>query len=140
MDKPRKGSKDESAPLEGLSPRARQAMEIIYRRGEATVAEILEESELIPSYSAARSVLRGLKERGLVRHFEKGMRYVYRPVKPKSRQKNAALAAVIRNFFDGSAEKAMKAMIDLSRTDDVDLDLDRLEQLIHESKTSGESS
>jgi len=132
-----RAGRPDSPRLEGLSPRKREVMEILYRRGEATVAEILEEASLIPSYSAARSVLRSLGQRGLVRHVERGPRYVYRPAAPKERETRSALARILDTFFDGSAERTVKALLDLSRSEARSIDFDELERLIRDAKKQG---
>ena len=51
-----------------LSRRERQIMDIIYRRGQATVAEVLSDIPDAPSYSAVRALLRVLEEKGHLRH------------------------------------------------------------------------
>ena len=132
----RKG-KPGSGSLAALSPRARQALEFLYREGEAGVSEVLEACALIPSYSAARSVLRGLENKGFVRHVEKGLRYVYRPTVPKTREIGAALGHVLDTFFDGSPEKTMRALLDLSKSREIDVDFDELERLIEAAKREG---
>ncbi|HEY7210805.1 MAG TPA: BlaI/MecI/CopY family transcriptional regulator, partial [Bryobacteraceae bacterium] len=65
------------------SRRERQIMDVLYRRGRATVAEILEEIPDPPSYSAVRAMLRVLEEKKHIRHEEKDLKYVYLPVVPR---------------------------------------------------------
>ena len=55
-----------------LSRRERQVMDILHRRAEATVAEIMAELPDPPTYSAVRSVLRILGEKNLIRYKEDG--------------------------------------------------------------------
>ena len=45
-------------PGRGPSRRERQIMDVIYRRGQATAAEVLEDLPDPPSYSAVRAMLR----------------------------------------------------------------------------------
>ena len=61
-----------------LSRRERQIMDIVYRRGQATAADVIEDMPDPPSYSAVRSVLRILQEKGHLRHEQQGRRYVFR--------------------------------------------------------------
>jgi predicted transcriptional regulator len=63
-----------------LSRRERQVMDILYRRNEATVAEVMADLPDPPTYSAVRSILRILMEKDLITHREDGPRYVYLPV------------------------------------------------------------
>ena len=60
-------------------------MDILYRRGQATAAEIHATLPDPPSYSAVRALLRVLEEKGHVRHREKNLRYVYLPVVPRDK-------------------------------------------------------
>ena len=62
-----------------LSRRERQIMDSIYRRGRATAAEVLTDLPDPPSYSAVRTMLRLLEEKGHLRHEQDGPRYVYLP-------------------------------------------------------------
>jgi BlaI family transcriptional regulator, penicillinase repressor len=94
-----------------LSRRERQIMEIVYRLGEATAAQILEQIEDPPSYSAIRALLRILVEKQHLLHRADGPRYVYAPVVSRTKARSAALAGVIDNFFEGSAVRAAAALL-----------------------------
>jgi hypothetical protein len=50
--------------LTGLSPRERQIMEILYRRGKVSVSQVMEAMEDAPGYSAVRAMMRVLEEKG----------------------------------------------------------------------------
>src|SRR3954466_11091420 len=89
----------------GLSRRERQIMEVIYRRGQATAAEVMEEMPDPPSYSAVRAMLRVLEEKGHLRHDQQGPRYVFLPTVPRDKARRSALKQLVRTFFDGSAEQ-----------------------------------
>jgi BlaI family transcriptional regulator, penicillinase repressor len=94
-----------------LSRRERQIMEIVYRLGEATAAQIHEQIEDPPSYSAIRALLRILVEKQHLLHRADGPRYVYAPVVSRSKARSAALAGVVENFFEGSAVRAAAALL-----------------------------
>lgn len=131
-------SSSKSDPEDRLSGRSRQVLEILYRLGEASANEILEAAgDDIPSYSAVRSILRQLVQKGRVVHEEKGLRYVYRPTVPRASQSQTALANVLNTFFDGSAEQTMKALIDLSRSPEHEVDLQEIERLIRQARKEG---
>lgn len=100
-----------------LSRRERQVMEILYARGQASAAEIYEALPDRPSFSAARSVIRTLEEKGHVRHEEKGLKYVYLPVKPREKESKPALAQLVATFFQGSPSRLMAALLDESGID-----------------------
>jgi BlaI family transcriptional regulator, penicillinase repressor len=94
-----------------LSRRERQIMEIVYRLGEPTAAQIHEQIEDPPSYSAIRALLRILVEKQHLLHRADGPRYVYAPVVSRSKARSAALAGVVENFFEGSAVRAAAALL-----------------------------
>ena len=84
-----------------LSRRERQIMEIVYRLGEATAAQVLEQIEDPPSYSAIRALLRILVDKQHLQHRVDGPRYIYAPIVSRNKARSAALAGVIDNFFEG---------------------------------------
>jgi predicted transcriptional regulator len=96
---------------EPLAKRERQIMDILYRRGRATAAEVLEDLPGEPSYSTVRTQLRVLEEKGHVRHEEDGVKYVYLPAVPHRAARKSALRHLVNTFFDGSAEKAVAALL-----------------------------
>src|SRR3954465_14900574 len=95
----------------GLSRRERQIMDVIYRRGRATAAEVLEDMPDPPGYSAVRAMLRLLEEKGHVRHEQDGPRYVYMPTVNRDRARKSAMKHLVRTFFDGSTEDAVAALL-----------------------------
>ena len=123
--------------LAGLSRRERQIMDVIYREGQATATEVLERLPDPPSYSAVRAMLRVLENKGHVRHVADGTRYVYQPTLPRERAGRPALASVLETFFEGSTEKAVAALLDLSRKGLSEEELDRLSELIEQARTEG---
>jgi predicted transcriptional regulator len=123
--------------LTNLSRRERQIMDVIYREGQATATRVLESLPDPPSYSAVRAMLRVLENKGHLRHVLDGTHYVYRPTLPRERAGKPALENVIDTFFDGSAEKAVAALLDLSRSELSQDDFDRLSELIEQARTEG---
>src|SRR3954466_16010704 len=99
---------------QALSRRERQVMDILHRRGEATVAEIMDELPDPPTYSAVRSVLRILGEKKMIRFKEDGPRYVYFPAEPTETARENVLAHVVETYFAGSPEQAMTALLRMS--------------------------
>jgi BlaI family penicillinase repressor len=123
--------------LSNLSRRERQIMDVLYRDGRATASEVLAAMPDPPSYSAVRAMLRILENKGHVRHVADGTRYVYTPTLPRDRAGKPALAGVLETFFDGSTEKAVAALLDLSRSELSPEELDRLSQLIDQARMEG---
>ena len=120
-----------------LSRREREIMDILYRRGQATAAEIHATLPDPPSYSAVRALLRVLEEKGHVRHREKNLRYVYLPVVPRDKARRSAVAHLLDTFFDGSAEDAVATLLDVSAQNLSDADFERLSELIEKARKEG---
>src|SRR2546427_9624193 len=94
-----------------VSRREREIMDVLYRRGGATVGEVMAELSGTPHYSTVRAQLRVLEEKGHVRHEEDGSRYVYLPTVPRDVARQSALRHLIETFFDGSTERAVMALL-----------------------------
>ena len=73
-----------------FSRREREMMDVVFRLGRATAAEVLGEMRTPPSYSAVRSTLSILEGKGHLTHEQDGNRYIYRPtVDPKKARQSA---------------------------------------------------
>ena len=120
-----------------LSRRERQIMEIVYRRGEASAAEILADLPDPPSYSAVRGLLRILVEKQHLRHRADGPRYVYSPVVSREKARSKAVSELLDTFFDGSAAQAAAALLGSSRRKLSAEELDELDALIAEARSRG---
>jgi predicted transcriptional regulator len=122
---------------ESLSRRERQMMDIIYRKGSATAAEVLAELTDPPSYSAVRAKLRILEEKGHLKHKQQGPRYIFSPIVSREKAKRTAIKHILQTFFDGSAENAVATLLDVSRRDLSEDNLERLSRMIDQAKNEG---
>lgn len=111
-------------------------MDILHRRGEATVADIMADLPDPPTYSAVRSVLRILGEKSLIRYKEDGTRYVYYPAQEPETARETALAHVVSTYFGGSPEQAVTALLRMSDVDVSDADVARLRDAIRRARES----
>jgi len=109
-------------------------MDILHRRGEATVSEIMEDLPDPPTYSAVRSVLRILGEKRLIRHREDGPRYVYYPAQATETARESALAHLVSTYFAGAPELAVTALLRMSDVDLSDADIARLRDKIRRTR------
>ncbi len=116
------------------SRRERQIMDVLFRRGKASVAEVQEDLPNPPGYSAVRTHLRILEEKGHVTHGQEGQRYVYRPALAKEKAKRTALRHLVHTFFNGSAEQAMAALLDDDASRLSESELKRLSSLVEEAR------
>jgi predicted transcriptional regulator len=117
-----------------LSKREQQIMDALYRAGRATAADVRAGIPDPPSYSAVRTLLRILEEKGHVRHEQDGIRYIYVPTVTPARAQRSALKHMIDTFFGGSASRGMAALFELGGGEE---DLRQLQQMIDEARKKG---
>lgn len=122
------------SPDRDLSRRERQIMNVLFRKGQASVVEIVAEIPDAPTDTAVRTFLKILEKKGFVHRKKDGRRHLYRPAMSRSRAARAALKDVLKTFFDGSLGDAVAAhLADPSAAVDRE-ELTRLRQLINEAK------
>ena len=84
----------------GLSPRERQIMDVLYRLGRASAAEIHEALPLAPSYTAVRTHLTILQDKGQIRYQRDKAKFIYEPIVPRDEMGKAALEGVLGEIGD----------------------------------------
>src|SRR3954470_12555794 len=117
-------------PTALLSKRERQIMDVLYKLGRGTPADIRQRLDGAPSDSTVRTQLRVLEVKGHVRHEEHGLRYVYLPTVPRHSARRSARRHIVDTFFDGSAAKAAAALLGGEVSKVSDEDLDRIARLV----------
>jgi BlaI family transcriptional regulator, penicillinase repressor len=117
-----------------LSRRERQIMDVLFRLGRATAAEVKEELPGQPSDSTVRTQLRVLESKGHVRHEEQGLRYVYMPVVRRDAARRSALRHLAQTFFDGSAQQLVAAVLGGEATRLTDDELDQIAELVEQAR------
>ncbi len=125
------------ADVRQLTRRERQIMDIVYRRGQATAAEVMADMPDPPSYSAIRALLRILEDKGHLRHEAQGSRYVFLPIVAPDKARRSALKGVVHTFFGGSASDAVAALLDMPSTRLSQKDRARLASLIEQARKAG---
>jgi predicted transcriptional regulator len=117
-----------------LTRRERQIMDVVYRTGRATAAEVQEALPDPPSYSAVRAMLRILEEKGHLKHEQDGPRYVFMPTVPRDKARKSALRQLVTTFFEGSTAQAVAALLGEPDAHLSDEELDRLSRLIEQTR------
>lgn len=112
-------------------------MDIVFRRGSATIRDVLADLPDPPSYSAVRALVRILEEKGHLQHSEDGPTYVYSPTQRPERARASALAHVVHTFFGGSATDTVAALLDLEGRELSREELDELGALIEQARKEG---
>lgn len=120
-----------------LGRRERQIMDVIYRRGRASVAEVRGDLPDPPSYSAVRAMLGLLEDKGYLRHQQEGLKYVYLPADDTSKVRNSALEHMVSTFFGGSPERAVAALLEMSDSRLSAKEKQTLYQLIKKAQQEG---
>jgi predicted transcriptional regulator len=115
--------------FEKIPPRERELVDILYRAGESTVAELRDRLADPLSASALRTMLVRLEAKGLVQRRQSAAGWLYAPTVPQDTAKESMLQHVVRVFFDGSAASAASALLGMSDSLDAQA-LDELEQLV----------
>jgi predicted transcriptional regulator len=134
MSKERLMAKKAAAEQE-LGARERQIMDAIFALGEASVSQVRQKLADPPSYSAVRTMMRLLESKGLLRHRQEGLKYIYRPVQSKESASKSALSHIIKTFFGGSPSDAVAALFETEKlTKD---DLAQIEILIQQARKEG---
>jgi predicted transcriptional regulator len=120
-----------------LGRRERQIMDVVFELGEASVSDVRARIPDPPSYSAVRTMIRYLENKGLLRHRREGTRYIYRPREAKESVSRSALRHLIKTFFAGSAADTVAAILDVNSDELSDEDLNLLERLIDRARKEG---
>src|SRR5689334_5095511 len=95
-----------------LSRREREIMDILYRLGEASAAQVQVSLPDPPSYTAVRTTLRILEQKGHVTHDRTGRQFYYTPVRPAKDVRLARLHQVIRTFFRSSTVETIAVLLE----------------------------
>jgi len=120
-----------------LSRRERQIMDIVYESGRVSAARVMEQLPDPPSYSAVRTLLRILEEKGHLRHEQEGPRYIYLPTVPREKARQSALRHLVQTFFDGSTEGAVAALLGLDDKELSEEEYERLAARIERARREG---
>ena len=117
-----------------VSRRERQIMDILFENEELSALEVQERMEDAPGYSAVRTMLRLLEEKGYVVHRQSGRKYLYSPEESRQSASRGALRKLLNTFFDNSAEQAIASLLDIKSGELDAAEYERLSALIEKAK------
>jgi predicted transcriptional regulator len=112
-------------------------MDILFRRGSASAADVRDDLPDPPSYSAVRGMLRLLEDKGHCTHRWDGPRHVYRPTADPASVGESAARHLFQTFFSGSMESAIAAMLGATERPLSDDEAARLTRLIADARKKG---
>ena len=120
-------------PSSHLTDAELRLMDVLWTKGAATVAEVLESLPGQPplAYSSVITILRILETKGYVRHSKEGRAFHYEPLVARQQARRSAIAQVLQRFFDGSPELLMASLFE-DRAIDA-RELRRLRKLVDQS-------
>jgi predicted transcriptional regulator len=87
-----------------------------------------------PTDATVRTLLRVLERKGQVRRRLVGKAYVYEARRPAAAAARSAVKRLVEVFFGGSVERAVSGLLDASHKPLTTEELERLEELIRETK------
>jgi len=117
-----------------MSRRERQIMDILYAKQRATAAQVMECLVDLFVYSAVRTLLTTLENKGFVTHERDGAKFVYIPTLHPQKAGRSAIAHVIQTFFNGSRGRAALALLDVAPSQFSEEELDELAGLIEKAR------
>jgi predicted transcriptional regulator len=120
-----------------LSRRERQIMDVLFARGRATAAELVEAIPDGPGNSAMRTLLRVLEEKGHVKHEEVGRVFLYSPTVPIETARRSAVRHLVETFFEGSMEDVVSTMLKLRRNKLDPREAERIARMIEDAAKKG---
>jgi predicted transcriptional regulator len=109
-------------------------MEVVWRKGQATVGEVVEElpANVPLAYSTVLTTLRILENKGFLKHTKEGRSFVYKPVVRREEARESATVHLLRRFFEGSPELLMLSLIERKKIGAKELE--RLRRRIEEER------
>lgn len=111
-------------------------MEVLWLKGEATVAEVTAALPPPPiAYNSVLTTMRILERKGYVAHVEAGRAYIYRPLVEREEAAGHAVGHLLSRFFDNSAGALALRLIEQWRPSNEELL--RLRALIAEYEEPG---
>jgi len=100
--------------LDDLGSLQRRVMEILWERGEGTVADVrqaLTTRTRTPAYTTVLSVLQKLSQTGWVRHRTEGRTYVYRPARSRQQARASSVKQLVERVFRGDPVEAFQTLL-----------------------------
>lgn len=119
---------------QALSRRERQIMDVLYRMGRATAADVQAALPGSPSDSTVRTQLRVLEGKGHVVHEAQGHRFIYAPTVPRHSARRSALRHLMDTFYDGSRAKVVAALLGADTGRLTPEELEGIENLIRRAR------
>lgn len=94
-----------------LTGREMDIMNVLWRLGDGTVAEVQKELSDELAYTTVLTILRTLEKKGHVAHTAEGRAHRYRPLVEREEAREGAIRRLTRKLFSGSPELVMAQLL-----------------------------
>ena len=119
--------------MEKLTKAEEEVMHILWSLERATVSQLIEQmDEPRPPHSTISSIIRILERKEVVGHKAYGRTYEYFPLVSKDDYMNLSLSTLVKQYFDGSANRLVSFLA--GRGDLSIKDIEELRQMIDGNK------
>lgn len=128
-------SNQHNDPYANLSRREHQIMDIVFRLGEASAAQIQENLPDAPGYSSVRVLLTIMEKKGYLQHRRERTQFIYSATVATDKAKQSALQHLIKTFFNGSVPDVISALFSVNEINEDDLA--KIAKIIEDAKADG---
>jgi predicted transcriptional regulator len=120
-----------------MSKRERQIMDIIFRLGEATAEQVVENFPEAVGDASIRKLIRVMEHKGYLQHKKEGRCYVYQPVLSKETASRQAVKHILKTYFFDSTPMAVSALLDVKSDSLTSEEIAKIIEMINEAKKKG---
>jgi len=98
-------------------------MQVIWKRGEATVAEV--QQDLAPrrdlAYTTVATMLKKMEHKGVVAHRANGRTFVYRPLIHRNQVRGSMVGDLVERLFAGDAAELVCHLLEADQIEPAEL-------------------
>ncbi len=123
--------------LSELTKRERQIMDVVYRLGKTTAAEIVDNLPGKPVNATIRTILNVLETKGYLKHKRVKGTFIYQPTVSAAKVRSGMLKNVVQTFFDGAEGRAVISILKQADASLTEEDRQEILKLISKSKKQG---
>lgn len=117
--------------MDKLTPQEEQAMQAVWKSGEANVKIVLENmEEPKPPYTTLASTIKNLEKKGYVNSRLLGNTYLYTPALSEEEYKKKFISGVVKDYFDNSYKELVSFFVEQKKLSPKELKeiIDMIEQ------------
>jgi predicted transcriptional regulator len=118
-----------------LAERETEIMEVLWKQGPSTVAEVRKRLPDRLAYTTVLTILRNLEAKGYVGHDEEGRAHRYSALVAQDAARRSALKDLASKFFDGSTELLMTHLVSDQKLSDAEVQ--RIRRLLDDKTAKG---